>query len=41
MSICSSDKRGEDRHSYGDILRVGRLYREIWTGWIDGLRPIV
>ena len=21
--------------------RVGRLYREMWTGWIDGLRPIV
>ncbi|GAB0209146.1 mitochondrial enolase superfamily member 1 [Grus japonensis] len=22
-------------------LRVGRLYRGIWTGWINGLRPIV
>ena len=22
-------------------LRVGRLYRGIWTGWIDGLRPTV
>ena len=22
-------------------LREGRLYRRIWTGWIDGLRPIV
>jgi len=21
-------------------LRVGRLCRGIWTGWIDGLRPI-
>ncbi|CAM9951979.1 unnamed protein product, partial [Bubo scandiacus] len=22
-------------------LRVGRLCREIWTGWSDGLRPTV
>jgi len=22
-------------------LRVGRLCRGIWTGWINGLRPIV
>ncbi|GAB0187154.1 mitochondrial enolase superfamily member 1 [Grus japonensis] len=22
-------------------LRVGRLYRGVWTGWIDGLRPTV
>jgi len=22
-------------------LRVGRLYRRIWTGWIDGLRLTV
>ena len=23
------------------ILRVGKLYRGIWTDWIDGLRPTV
>lgn len=23
-----------------DLWRMGKLYRGIWTGWMDGLRPV-
>ena len=40
---CILSKFADDTKLGGrvDLLRVGRLYREIWTGWINGPRPIV
>ncbi|KAK4807496.1 hypothetical protein QYF61_023719 [Mycteria americana] len=39
---CTCSKFADDTSWAGALisLRVGRLYRGIWTGWIDGPRPI-
>ena len=39
---CTLCKFADDTKMRGRLIcsRVGRLYRGIWTGWIDGLRPI-
>ena len=40
---CSLSKFTDDTKlvEVSICLRVGRLFRGIWTGWIDGLRPAV
>jgi len=39
---CSLSKSADDtRVGVSICLRVGRLYRGIWTDWIDGPRPTV
>ncbi|KAK4832395.1 hypothetical protein QYF61_022250 [Mycteria americana] len=39
---CTLSKFADDTSHPGVLicLRVGRLYRRSWTGWIDGLAPI-
>ena len=40
---CTLRKFAGDTKLVGVLIwsRVGRLCREIWTGWSDGLRPTV
>ncbi len=40
---CTLSKFADDTKLRGMsiCLGVGRAYREIWTGWIAGLRPII
>ena len=40
---CTLSKFADDTKLGGVLIcwRVGRLCRGIWTGWTDGLRPIV
>jgi len=40
---CSLNKIADDTKLGGVLIcsRAGRLCRGIWTGWINGLRPVV
>ncbi|KAK4818773.1 hypothetical protein QYF61_019119 [Mycteria americana] len=40
---CTLSKFADDTELGGSVvcLRVGRLCRGIWAGWIDGLRPVM
>jgi len=40
---CSLSNFADDTKLGGSVnlLKVGRLCRDIWTGWIDGLRPTI
>ncbi|KAK4824932.1 hypothetical protein QYF61_021552 [Mycteria americana] len=39
---CTLSQLADDTKLCGsvDLMRVGRLYRGTWTGWIDGARPV-